>query len=41
MYTLDLCEACMFKVLHGEAIHGWGAQGHNTYEIKELDAITN
>lgn len=31
----DMCEACMNKVLEGNYIFGYGAQGYNTYYFKK------
>ena len=34
---LDLCEYCFDKHSLGQRVHGWGAQGHNTFEFRECD----
>ncbi len=31
---LDICDECYKVVLGGNFIHGWGAMGYNTYELK-------
>lgn len=34
---LDVCEVCYSKILKGASIHAQGAQGYNTYSLRELD----
>lgn len=37
--TLDLCTECYGKILVNHPIQAWGAQGHNTYEMKQPAAM--
>ena len=31
----DICENCMDKILRGNYVFGYGAQGHNSYYFEE------
>ena len=33
---LDICQKCIQKICKGQVIYGYGAQGFNTYELKDL-----
>jgi len=33
-HHIDICKECFSKILSGAVIFAYGAQGHNTYEIK-------
>lgn len=38
--SIDICDSCMQRVVNGEAIFAYGAQGYNTYYFKIYQLMT-
>lgn len=35
LVEVDICEACKNRILTGDYVHAWGAQGYNKYNFKD------
>jgi len=38
-FSIDSCRSCRSKIIEGWKLVGFGAQGHNTYELVEMEKV--